>query len=266
MPMKELYLKEKGTENAETIIFLHSGAMASWMYDEQITAFNDYHCIIPDLPEHGQSIDVKPFTITDSAERITNIILDHAHNGRAHLVGISLGAQIILQILSTTPNVVDRAIISGTLMRTIPQTETILKLLDHAIKVYTPVKDTDFFIKANMRTYNMPKHLFDNFKESTQLINHDALERILTENMLFKQPDGLEKVETPVLVMTGEKDYKIIKESACDLIKTLQISKGYMAPKLGHLWNLESPDLFNKVLRSWINNIDVSGILLPLKY
>ena len=264
--MKKLYLKEKGTENTETIIFLHSGAMSSWMYDEQIKAFNDYHCIIPDLPEHGQSIDVKPFSIIDSAERITNIIQDRAHNGRAHLVGISLGAQIILQILSTTPNVVDHAVVSGTLMRTIPQTETILKLLDYAIKIYTPVKDTDFFIKANMHTYNIPKHLFENFKQSTQLVNHDALERILIENMLFKLPDGLEKVKTPVLVMAGEKDYKIIKESAYNLIKTFQISKGYMAPKLGHLWNLESPDLFNKILRSWINNIDLPGILLPLKY
>ena len=63
--------------------------------------------------------------------------------------------------------------------------------------------------------------------------------------MIFKQPDGLEKIEVPVLVMTGEKEYKIIKESAEDLLMSLKISEGYIAPNVGHLWNLEDPNLFN---------------------
>jgi len=262
----DIYLKETGSKNAETIIFLHGGAMAGWMWDEQVKAFNDYHCIVSDLPEHGQSSDVKPFTIRDSAEMIVDIIQNHTINGKAHLVGISLGAQIIVKILSTDPELVDHALISGTLVRTIPHTETLLKLVDYAIKVYGPVKDTEFFIKANMRTYNVPKNLFDKFKESTLLVKPDSLERILTENMFFKLPTGLEKVEVPVLVMIGEKDYKIIKESANDLIKALPISQGYMAPKVGHAWNLEDPKLFNWVLRRWITNKAVTDALLPLMY
>jgi pimeloyl-ACP methyl ester carboxylesterase len=260
----DLHIKKTGSGN-ETIIFLHGGAMAGWMWDEQLKAFSDYQCIVPDLPEHGQSIEVKPFTIKDSAERIVNIIQDHI-KGKVHLVGISLGAQIIVQILSRDPELIDHALISGTLVRSIQHSETLLKLLDYAIKVYEPVKDKDFFIKANMRTYNMPKNLFNNFKESTLLVNHDSLKRILTENMLFKMPDGLEKVETPVLVMTGEKDYKIIKESANDLIRILPTSWGYMAPNVGHAWNLEDPRLFNWVLRRWINNQPIEDALLRLKY
>jgi hypothetical protein len=27
---------------------------------------------------------------------------------------------------------------------------------------------------------------------------------------------------------------------------------GITAPKLGHMWNIESPDLFSSVLRRWI--------------
>ena len=260
----DIYFKETGTEKDETILFLHGGAMAGWMWDGQIKDFKDYHCIVPDLPEHGKSIDVKPFTIKNSAEMVINIIHDHAINGKAHLVGISLGGQIIVKILSKNHELVDHAIISGTLVRTIPHTDELLKLLYYAIKVYEPVKDTDFFIKANMRTYNMPKNLFDKFKESTLLIKPDSLERILKENMIFKLPDNLEKVDTPVLIMTGEKDYRIIKESANDLLKELQISQGYMAPNLGHAWNLEDPKLFNRVLRKFINNKAVKNDLMPL--
>ncbi len=167
----ELYIKETGKKNDETIVLLHGGGIAGWMWDKQLEVFNDYHCIVPDLPEHGKSAEVKPFTIKDSADMIIDIIKNQAHNGKAHLVGISLGAQIIVQILSKAPEVVDHALISGTLVHSIPHTETFLKLLNYLIKVYEPVKDTDFFIKANMRTYNMPKSLFNEFKESTRLIN-----------------------------------------------------------------------------------------------
>lgn len=250
----DLYFKETGKENDETILFLHGGGVAGWMWDKQVKAFSDYHCIIPDLPEHGKSFLMKPFTIQSAAEIIIDLIKNRAYNGKAHLVGISLGGQIIIQILSMAPEVVDHALISGTLVRTIPHTETFLKLLNYLIKVYGPVKDTDFFIKANMRTYNMPKSLFNEFKEATEQIKPDSLNRILKENMLYKMPEGLENADVPVLVMTGEKDYKIIKESARDILNVLPNSKGAMAMKVGHMWNIENPELFNKTLRSWITN------------
>jgi pimeloyl-ACP methyl ester carboxylesterase len=249
-----LYSKESGEGNRGTIIFLHGGGVAGWMWDEQLEAFNDYHCIVPDLPEHGQSVEVKPFTIKGTAEMVIDIIQNRAHGGKAHLVGISLGAQIIVQILSMAPEVVDHALISGTLVRSIPHTDTFLKLLNYLIKAYEPVKDTDFFIKASMRMYNMPKSLFNNFKEATRFIKQDSLNRILKENMLFKMPDGIEKASVPVLVMTGQKDYKIIKESAEDLLNVLPNSKGAVALKVGHIWNIENPELFNSVLRAWITD------------
>ena len=73
----DLYFKETGSKDAETIIFLHARTMAGWMWDGQLKEFQDYHCIIPDLPEHGKSIDVKPFTIDKSAEIIAEMIRDH---------------------------------------------------------------------------------------------------------------------------------------------------------------------------------------------
>jgi pimeloyl-ACP methyl ester carboxylesterase len=249
-----LYFKETGKTNSKTIIFLHAEGLSGWMWNEQLKSFKDYHCIVPDLPEHGKSKELKPFAIKGTAKFIVDIIYEYAHNQKAHIVGISLGAQIVLQILNIASEVVDHAFISGTLIRSIPNDEKLLKVLDHAIKVYKPVKNTNFFIKANMRTYNIPKNLFNDFKESTKQIEDESLKRILSENMIFKLPNGLEKVKVPVIIVIGEKDYKIIKESAKDLIEILPNSKGAIACKVGHLWNLESPKLFNQLLRAWINN------------
>jgi len=260
----DLFINESGQENPETIIFLHGGGMAGWIWDEQIKAFSDYRCLIPDLPEHGQSAEVKPFTIASAAGMVIDLIRSRARNGKAHLVGLSLGAQIIVQILATHPEVVDHALISGTLIRGIPHGDVLLKLLDYTFKVYEPVKDTDFFIKANMRTYNISKSYFDKFKEATLQIKADSLNRILHENLFFKLPSGLEKANIPVLVMMGEKDYKVIKESAMDLVKFLPNSESYVVPKRGHVWNMESPELFNQVLRSFITGNPIPNEVEPL--
>jgi pimeloyl-ACP methyl ester carboxylesterase len=253
--LMNLHVKETGQENQETIIFLHGCGLAGWMWDKQVESFKDYHCIVPDLPEHGQSAEMGPFTMKGTADTIIDIIRNKAHGGKAHLVGFSLGAQIIVQILITNPGVVDHALVSGTLVRSILHTETFLKLLDYLINAYEPMKNTDFFIKANMRTYNMPKSFFNEFKESSRIIKSGSLKRILKENMLFKMPYGLRNTDLPVLVMVGEKDYKILKEFAKDLMNVLPNSEGAVALKVGHLWNLESPKLFNNVLRNWINNM-----------
>jgi pimeloyl-ACP methyl ester carboxylesterase len=260
----ELYFKETGKDNDETIIFLHGDGIAGWMWDEQLKAFSDYHCIVPDLPGHGKSAEVKSFTVQSAADMIIDIIKNKANNGKAHLVGLSWGAQIVVQILSTAPEVVDHALISGAIVRNSQPTETFLELLNHLIKVYLPDKNKTIRIMSYVRSYNIPRNLRSKFKESTYIIEPCSLDKIIRENMLFKMPDNLENANVPVLVITGQKDYRIVEESALNLLNVLQNSKGASALKLGHLWNLENPELFDNVLRAWITDEELpkNSILL----
>jgi len=249
-----LYIKETGKNNDKTIVFLHGDGIAGWMWDEQLKAFSDYHCIVPDLPGHGKSAKVKSFTVQSTADAIIDIIKNKAKNGKAHLVGLSLGAQIVVQILSTAPEVVDHALISGALVRNSQPTESFLKLLDNLITLYLPDKNKTIRIMSYVRSYNIPRNLHSKFKESTHAIEPYSLDKILRENMLFRMPSGLNNVNIPVLVMAGQKDFIIIKESAVNLLNVLPNSKGAMALKVGHLWNIENPELFNKTIRAWITN------------
>lgn len=249
-----LHIKETGKNNDETIIFLHGEGTAGWVWDKQVESFQDYHCIVLDIPGHGKSAGVKPFTIKSAADMIIDLIKNKSKNGKAHIVGISLGAQIIVQILNTDPEVVDHALISGTLVRNSEPSESFLELLNHLIEVYLPDKNKTIRIMSYVRSYNIPKNLRSNFKESTYIIEPDSANRIIRENMLFKMPSNLEKANVPVLVMNGQKDFIMVKESAINLLNVLPKSKGAMALKVGHLWNIENPELFNKTLRAWIND------------
>lgn len=50
-----LYLQETGSVTAPTIVFLHGGGGAGWMWQPQVEQLSDFHCLVPDLPEQGQA-------------------------------------------------------------------------------------------------------------------------------------------------------------------------------------------------------------------
>ncbi|MGY3312417.1 pimeloyl-ACP methyl ester carboxylesterase [Peribacillus simplex] len=56
------------------MLFLHGGGVSSWMWDNQIEYFTHYHCIVPDLPEHGLSNYEINFSIKGSAEEGIKLI------------------------------------------------------------------------------------------------------------------------------------------------------------------------------------------------
>lgn len=245
----KLVFKETGTGHEQTIVFLHAGGISGWMWDEQVKYFKNYHCIIPDLPEHGRSAEAKPFTIQMAVEMVREIIGDIGEES-VNLVGIGVGGQIVLQILSKYPELVHKAMISGTLVRG-TKYKSLIKRLNQLLKVYGPVKNNDFYIKAYMRTYNVPRVYFDMFKQSTCQIETSSIERVLIENHLFKIPKLPVNSKSKLLVMAGEKDYSIIKDSAKEIMVEFN-ARGALALGLGHLWNIENPDNFNKVLEAWI--------------
>jgi pimeloyl-ACP methyl ester carboxylesterase len=248
-----LYVKESGPAGAPAIVFLHGGGVSGWMWEPQVEALGDCHCLVPDLPEHGRSAGEKPFTILDSAARAADLIRARARGGRACVVGISLGGQIALQLLRTAPEVVERALISGTLVRSLPGMGLLYASANLMYKLYMPFQNQGWLIRANMQSTGIPAQYFPQVREDTRLLTAGALARVLEENGRFRIPHGLPGA-APVLVMAGQNEPGILRGSMADIVRALPGARGYRAPKVGHLWNLQAPELFNRTLRAWIED------------
>lgn len=268
-----LCVRECGPDDAPTICFLHGGGISGWMWRPQIEALQDtYHCLIPDLPEHGLSAAVQPFTIPDAASRIAELIRERGHGGHAHVVGLSEGAQIGVQLLGSVPEIIDHAIISSALMHPIPGMGLLgPRALALIFRLFAaPFLQADWYVRLNMRYGNaLPEQYFKEAHEDTRRMTAASFTHMLLENQRFRMPAGLAQVQVPTLVVAGRHELALVRQSVRELAATLPAARGYFVSfskraAEEHSWNLQRPELFNAAIRAWLSNQPLSPELLPL--
>src|SRR5947209_12212647 len=77
-----LYVHEAGPVDALSIVFLHGLGISSVMWQPQIERLSkSYHCLAPDLPEHGKSTDVGLLTLENSSGLIADMIHRYTPHG-----------------------------------------------------------------------------------------------------------------------------------------------------------------------------------------
>ncbi len=70
-------------------------------------------------------------------------------------------------------------------------------------------------------------------------------------------------MKIPTLITVGQKETFIVKQAAREMSRTL-LAKAVLVPRVGHVWNLEAPDLFTDTVRAWITNRPLPKVLVPL--
>ncbi len=272
----DLYINETGSANHPTIVFLHGGGGGAWMWQPQMEGLSDaFHCLAPDLPEHGRSMQVKPFTIRGSAGRIADLIRERVPGGKAHVVGLSEGAQITVALLSLAPEVVDHAIISSAILRPIPfswmLTPGMVGLM-YDLSV-PPFKNNDWWIRINMKyAAGIPDEYFSQQKQAFQATTRQGFVHLMVENQAFRLPAGLERATAPTLVVVGSKEYAAMIQSGRDLLAALPHATGRMV-SLGkgasmaqeHNWSMNAPELFTRMVRAWVTDQPLPEELVPLE-
>lgn len=210
--MKELennlYYEEEGDINEDLVIFLHSNLLSSWIWKNQRDSFKDYHCIYLDLPNHGNSYFTSDFSIKNSGELIKDLIEKKSIIGskskRVHLVGISVGGQIILYLSAKYPELIDTSIVTGVNLYENHKNESISEIITMFNKLKRDILDkkpNKFLIKALLAEYGLGNEYYDDLKKSTEKIidndyakknnenNNNNLNNIIKESLKFKIPE-----------------------------------------------------------------------------
>ena len=254
-----MYLQEVGHPENETILFLHGGDVAGWMWHPQVEAFKDqYHCLVPDLPGFGQSNRIPWQSFTDTAEQLAEIIKEKGRNGRCHVVGLSMGGHLTLHVMSVAPELIDKVVLSGTAVR--PYTPGLQRM----VRVMLPLMRYKFYWQLQARARQYPADAVEMYIQTGVGIDQQSLKCMMAEVMHSYGPANLENFTNPVLISAAEIDQALIHESQKDLLGIFPNAQAVIAPRVHHGWSGENPELFNQMMGAWLTDVPLPNELIPV--
>ena len=248
----DLYVRESGPVGAPTIVFLHGGKMSGWSWKPVVQRMQQYHCLVPDLPEFGKSFQQGPFDIARAANAVADLVRSRAGSDRVHIVGLSLGAQVGVQLLATEPKLVDRAVLCGTVINTMPCVRLTQLLM------WTFARITGFrwavYRHGKARHLRIPTGSIDDYREDVRLTTRAKFAHIVVASSGFTLPDGLGQSRSPALFLTGAKEMPFVRRWAAALAQPMPNGVDRVAIGMHHDWPLRYPDLFSRTVDGWLTD------------
>ncbi len=248
-----LYVHQAGRADAASIVFLHGLGLSGAMWQPQFQRLPDYHCLAPDLPEHGKSADLGPFTLKDASRQVADLIRKYTPNGRAHVVGLSLGGTVAVRMLLDVPEIIAHVMVSGAATRLDPVFASINTMMGFL--------NTDQLAQLIFLQSNIPQQYHHLVLEGVRTVKPTAFSHFSHEMTQIELPH---QVHVPMLITVGQNETFLVQQAAREMSATIQGAKGVMVPGVGHIWNLEAPDLFADTVRSWVTNTPLPQGLIGL--
>lgn len=248
-----MFVRESGPLDAPTIVFLHGGLMSGWTWGPVVEQLRHYRCLVPDLPQYGKSFQQGPFEMSRAAEAVAELIRTRAETGRVHLVGYSLGAQVGVQLLAAEPRLIDRAVLCGAYVNTLPAVQLTRRMAWHLAR-------TRWFRWVVINRHWDARHAaeIDGYDEDARLNGGAGYAHIAVASAGFTLPEGLGNSYTPTLFITGGEELRLARRWAAALAGSMPNGFGGIAAGMSHDWPLRNPDLFSRAVDAWL-----SGSSLP---
>lgn len=263
---------------SRTLLLLH-GAISShheWDLFHQTGHLSSYHLLIPDLPSHGQSTSASiPFNFPDTAALLADLIAKHGKNGKANLVGMSLGAYTSVYTAAKYPDVVGKGglFLSGC-GRVFPTPgswgawlNTVAGFLSALFLACLPE------ILLRWMLMKMGLQVNDELRGDMRAAARLGGQGIMEALSVASGPGGedgwkavFERVGVRTCVVAGVLDDK---EKECwergrQLRKGDSASRAFKVEGKNHAWSLQDPELFARGIKAWMDGEDMPAEYVKL--
>jgi pimeloyl-ACP methyl ester carboxylesterase len=227
-----MIFKEFGDKSMPVIVFLHGGGLSWWSWKSQIEALQkDYYIVTPIIDGHGDDWDTTFVSIKNSAQQVIKYIKEN-YNGKVFaLCGLSIGAQIVVEILSQEGNITENAVIESALVYPM---KVVTSLTVPMYNMCYGLIKKRWYAKLQARTLNVPEELFENYFFDSSRMTKESLINITKSNGDYPMPSTLYNTKAKTLILVGEKEISIMKKSANLLHDTINNSSIKILEKSGH--------------------------------
>ena len=222
---------EYGKKNSKVIILLHGGGLSWWNYREVAELLQaDYHVILPILDGHAGS-DRDFTTIEDNAKEIIEFI-DEQFDGSVFLIGgLSLGGQILVEILSQRKDICKNAIVESALV--IPSKFTYSLIKPAFGSCYGLIRNK-WFSKLQFQSLRIKPDLFEDYYRDTCGISKENMISFLEENSMYSLKESIKECSANVHIFVGEKENHAMRKSATIIHDKLKNSYLHVLPNMYH--------------------------------
>ena len=162
------------------------------------------------------------------------------------LVGLSLGADVGLRVLASTPQLVSRAVLTGMVVRPMHGS---IRWLQHA---FAPLVGIRSFHKLAGRTAGLAGERLAQWVADVPPLSVADYRAIIDEILAGVSLDGLDRVTVPTLALAGAREPKAARDSVELIAARMPGATARIVPRVGHTWNIEAPELFASTVRDWL--------------
>ena len=226
-----MIIHEYGADQKDTIILLHGGGLSWWNYREAAELLrSEYHIILPVLDGHANSD--RPFTtIEDNASEIISFIDEHLNGSVLLIGGLSLGGQILLEMLSQRGNLCSFALVESAAV--IPSRMTNALIAPFFGSSYSLIRNRRF-ARMQFQSQHIKPDLFDDYYRDTCQIKKRDMIAFLKANTSYKLKDTIRKSSAKIHICYGERETGEIRKSAEAICREIPSCKLHSLKGLYH--------------------------------
>ena len=222
---------EYGAGNSETILLLHGGGLSWWNYREEAQDLqSDYHVILPILDGHAGSD--RPFTtIEDNAAEIIAFIDEHLGGNVLLIGGLSLGGQVLLEMLSQRKDLCRFAIVESAAV--LPSRITNALIGPAFGSSYGLIRNRSFAM-MQFQSLHMQPSLFEDYYRDTCAIKKSDMIAFMKANTSYSLKPSLSGTSASLHLYAGAKETGQILRSLDAIARTVPNSRKNLIPGLYH--------------------------------
>lgn len=248
----KLHSQVVGSSDKETILFLHGIGAASSSWWQQVDYFKEkYSVLLVDLPGHGENAHI-PWQDMD---QVVDLVAEIIPAKRAvHVVGLSLGGHVALDLAKKYPHKVKSAYISGIMTK--PMGPKIFKVfLPMYLRQQEKLQKNDKKLEKLFEEMELPQDRIADSIEDYKKVPIDTFRAVFHDLYSFKLDYSYRKMRLPIMFVAGEYEDRSVKESLRYAPLFILQAKSKLIKRVRHQWPVQNPELFNKELNSWLKKV-----------
>lgn len=234
------------------LLLIHSLGANGTMWREQIAALRErYRCIAFDCRGHGDSSYNSVFSVPEVAAD-HKAGLDALGVETCHILGLSMGGMIALDINARWPQMTRSLIIADSFARPRDGAEDRIYATQEAV-AYLSMKEFGNQYAGDRLMPTTPMERIDELTDAVAKVPPKAYVDTVRAIFTVDYTDALGKVDAPTLVLIGDQDDATPLPESEYMVERIKDAEFGTIAGAGHLSNIDQPEAFNAAIAEFLD-------------